>query len=116
MRAKADASNRRHHFRHPKNQPPKKPRTKHRRFFESNQDVKVGPFAVRVKARYPVRTFFKHLSLHFTLHPSKQKQKPKPFHIPSHPIDISSNQRRTSASHRTIPPETTPKRRWFHLP
>jgi hypothetical protein len=108
-----DAHSWRQHFRPRSNQLPKKHRTRHRRFFESNQDIQLGPFSLTLKARYPVRSFFKNLSLHFSLR-RKSTHKPKSFHIPSHPIKHSSKRRGSSTSHRTIHSEPAPKHPWFH--
>lgn len=100
-----DAQSWRQHFRLSDNQHPNKIRTRHRRFFESNQDVQVGPFSVTLKARYPVRTFFKNLSFRFSLH-RKSSQKSKHFHIPSQPIKHSSKRRGSSTSYRSIHSES----------
>ncbi|KAI5251654.1 WD40 repeat-like protein [Aureobasidium subglaciale] len=112
-----DASSWRQRLTPSKNKHPKKPRTQHRRFFESKQDVRIGPFSVTLKARYPVRSFFKNLSLRLSLHhKSSDEKKPNSFRIPSRPVKHSSKRRASSTSHRTIHSESIPKyRSWLDV-
>lgn len=110
-----DAQSWRQRLRLPNNKlPTKKQRTRHRRFFESDRDLHVGPFSLTLKARYPVRTFFKNLSFRFSLH-RKSSQKSKHFHIPSQPIKHSSKRRASSTSHRTIHSEPVPNQHGRNL-